>query len=283
MNKKVFITVMSALVLIMGLAACGRQSNEEQSVSQESAPAVSEELAIPLSKEEFEQMYSDPVRFKGRSVDFYAKVATDPSKESNAIYIQAYVDSKNSEKNTMIGYADSSLKVKEDDFIHVTGIVADEYVGENVYGEELTAPAIEADKIEKTDYATAVAPALKTIKVNKIVNQHGYVMTLQKVEFAEEETRFYLSIENKSKDTINFNFYHTKLIQGSKQFEPDDSYYGTDYPELQSDILPGVKTEGILRFERVDLSKGNLKMIAEGSSENYNLNFDPFKFIISTK
>lgn len=103
------------------------------------------------------------------------------------------------------------------------------------------------------------------------------------MEFAEEETRFYLSIENKSKDTINFNLYHAKLIQGSKQFEAEDSNYGTDYPELQSDILPGIKTKGILRFEGVDLSKGNLKMIAEGSSENYNLNFDPFKFIISTR
>jgi hypothetical protein len=47
-----------------------------------------------------------------------------------------------------------------------------------------------------TTYAEVVAPSEKTIKINESKDQHGYEVTIEKIEFANAETRVYLTINN---------------------------------------------------------------------------------------
>jgi hypothetical protein len=61
--------------------------------------------------------------------------------------------------------------------------------------------------------------------------------------------------------------------------EPSDNFE-SNYPKIQSDILPGVKTQGVVVFPKVPQS-GNLKVHFEGSSDNYDLEFQPFEYDIA--
>jgi len=221
-------------------------------------------------------MYSDPDKFKNRSVDFYAKIFIVPEKDDKGTYIQAYANNDDS-KNTLITIVDPKLDVKQDDVIHVVGTVNKEFEGENALGGTVNAPIILASKVEKTDYATAFAPAIKTIEVNKEINQHGYIIKLNKVELAEKETRLYIKINNTSKEKVSFYSFNANVVQGSKQFKESDNYDEV-VPELDSEILPGVDQEGVLIFEPVRVDGENLKIILDGTSDNYELNFDPFTF-----
>ena len=101
---------------------------------------------------------------------------------------------------------DPNVDVAMDDIIHVTGTVKDAFEGENALGGVITAPMILADSIEKTDYQTAFAPAKQTIELNAEQNQHGYKLTVQKVELADQE----LACTSKSpmKPTTKFTFTH---------------------------------------------------------------------------
>lgn len=233
-----------------------------------------------LSKDEFKQMFSDPDKFKGKKVDYYAKIFTEPEKDANGTYIQAFADPDNSTQNTLIQISDPNLDVKKDDIIHVIGIVEKRHDGQNAFGGSISAPVITASKIEKSDYATAFDPAIKTIDVNKEIDQHGYVIKLDKVEFGAKNTRAYLTITNNTNGNVMFSTYDSKATQGNKQFDKDDSY--GKYPELNTEILSGIKEEGVVVFKPLDANGKSVKLIFEGhSSSDYSLEFEPYTFEVN--
>jgi hypothetical protein len=101
---------------------------------------------------------------------------------------------------------------------------------------------------------------------------------LQIVEVAEDETRAYIKITNNSKEEISFYSFNSKIIAGTKQLEEDDHY---NYPEIPSEILPGVSVEGIVVFPSIKDEQGTAKFYFEGSSENYDIDIEPFIFEVS--
>ncbi|WP_411345801.1 hypothetical protein ACE3MZ_07350 [Paenibacillus sp. WLX1005] len=284
MKKFKGIGMFLSVVSIATLVACSDNISNTTAATNESESASTAEAVntTPLTSNEFDQMITNPLDFKGRTVEFYGKVFVNPEKDEQGTYLQVYADPKNNAKNIIVGIADPASTIKSDDYVHVKGVVKDKFEGENMMGGTVTAPVILSDSVKVVDYATAVAPALKTIDVNETKNQSGYKITVQKIELAESETRAYISIENSTQDTASFYAFNTKLVQGSKQYEQETNY-AAKYPELQSEILPGVKTEGIISFKTIDLNSGNLRLIAEGSTDDYSKQFKPFEFNISLK
>ena len=69
------------------------------------------------------------------------------------------------------------------------------------------------------------------------------------------------------------------MISGNQQLE-EASNYDANYPGVQSEILPGVTSEGIIAFPTLPES-GQVKVYLEGSSDNYELDFVPFEFDIT--
>jgi len=267
---------------VLVFSGCSSSTSERDPNQEENNTTQIQKTETPvfLTELEIEEMYTNPKAFKGKKYEFNAKVFTEPERDSDGVYFQAFADPANSEKNTIIGYPDPNFTVSNGDYIHVVGTVHDEFKGENLFGAKIVAPMILADEITIIDYVTAVAPAIKTVEVNQEIEQHGYIMKLQKIEFAEIETRVYIEITNNSSDTIYFHDFNAKLIQGNRQFETKHNFEA-DYKEIQSEILPGIKSDGILVFEPIDPAQGDIKLIAEGSSNNWELNFVPFEFVVS--
>lgn len=271
MKIKKIITIVCTTLIAVSLVGCGGAKE-----------STSNKNSKQLNKAEFEQMYSDVNKFKGDKVDFFAKVFIHPEKDAKGVCFQCYANN-NDKLNTVVGVNDAKLDVKEGDIVHVVGTVKDKFEGENALGGKITAPMIMADKVEKTDYAKAFAPALKTIKVDKEINQNGYIIKLNSVEIAEKETRVNLTITNNSKNKINFYSFNSKLTQGSKQIPEGEKDFDAKYKEIQSEIMPGVKEEGVVLFKAIDKNGDTLKFNFEGSSENYELQFKPFTFEVSLK
>ncbi|CAM3679513.1 DUF4352 domain-containing protein [Cytobacillus oceanisediminis] len=265
-------------ILLFSLAACGSESTSGSNEEKTNTKDEDKSSGKLLTKEEFEKMYTDPKKYKGSKVEFYAKVFVEPEKDDDGTYLQVYANN-NGERNTIVGIGDPDLDVKIDDVILVKGTVEDVFEGENALGGTITAPAIKAESIEKSDYATAFAPALKTVDVNKEIDQHGYIVKLNKIEVAESETRLYVKITNNTDTNISFYSFNAKVVSGNQQFEIQDNYEA-GYPEVQSDILPGVESEGIVVFPAIPDS-GTVKVLFEGSSENYELEFKPFEFEVT--
>ncbi|MCP3738497.1 DUF4352 domain-containing protein [Rossellomorea sp. BNER] len=278
--KKILLGIGLSTLLL--LAACGTEDASSGDNSSDNKKTEEKKSKGVVALEDFDKMYSDPTAYKGHSVEFTGKIFAEPEKDSDGTYIQVFAKPENSEQNIIVGIKDPDFKVQMDDYVKVNGIVKDTFEGENLMGGTIDAPVIEADSIEVVDYITAVSPTIKTIEVNQELEQHGYVVQVQKIELAENQTRVYLKVLNNSDTPISFYAHDAKLIVGNKQLE-EEYLYETGLPEIQSDILAGVESEGVITYPAIDPNTKTIKFHAEGYSENYDITIEPFTFDITAE
>ena len=237
-----------------------------------------DDTIIPMTGKEIKKLYSSTESFKNHYVELVGKVFTAPEYFDGGVCVQMFSDIENSENNTIVYIWDEDFEVKQDDYLRVVGKVGDIFTGTNAFGGEITAPTIDASECEIIDYKSAVAPTSKEIQVNQTKKQHGYAITVQKVELASSETRVYVKVDNKGSDSFTVYTFDAKIAQDGKQYSEQDNW-NADYPEIQTDLLVGNSTEGIITFPSID--EAPFKIYLEGHSENWNEDFKPFIFEVS--
>ncbi|PHA18680.1 DUF4352 domain-containing protein, partial [Bacillus toyonensis] len=71
--KKLFLSLICGSIILVSACSKETTSKEESSKGKntETQQTISEKV---LTKEEFEKMYSNPKEYKGKKIDFYARV-----------------------------------------------------------------------------------------------------------------------------------------------------------------------------------------------------------------
>ena len=135
------------LAMLLLLSGCGSSTPTDTS---------------PMSEDEITQMYSDPDSFKGRTLELYGRVFNEPEYDDDGVYFQMWGDPENGERNTIVACKDTSLKLQDDDYVHILGSVSGKHEGENALGSKITAPAIVADSVEVVTYQQAASALLRS-------------------------------------------------------------------------------------------------------------------------
>lgn len=273
MKKLVF---SSMLILSLGLAACG---NDEEKKEVSASNSTEETSKKTINDGDIAKLYTSPKNYKGYNYSFVGKVFITPEKDDDGVYLQVFADPQNSEYNTLVAFNDPNFEVSEGDYIKVDGVVKDEFSGENMMGGSVVAPLINAKSIEVLSYIDAVAPTIETLTSGEEIDQHGFVVKLDKIEFAKPHTRLYLTVTNNTQDKISFYSHNVKLVSNGTQLE-EETDYEANLPSIQSDILPGISTSGIITFPAMDSSITEIQVHAEGYSDNYDIDIKPFVFTI---
>lgn len=276
MKKNLFF--ITALIMTLILAACG--SEEAKSTEKEKTVETSGTTTNKTIEDgDVAKLFTSPKKFKGYNYSFVGKVFVTPEKDDDGVYLQVFADPKNSEYNTIVGFGDPNIEVAEGDYVKVDGVIEDEFEGENMMGGTVLAPVIQANSLEVLSYVDAVAPTVATLTTGDTVDQNGFVVKVEKIEFAEPHTRLYLTVTNNSNDNISFYSHSVKLVSNGSQYE-EEYDYEAGLPELQSDVLPGVSTSGVITFPAMDPAITELQVHAEGYSENYDIEIKPFVFTV---
>lgn len=237
--------------------------------------------AIRFTNENWGLALTDANNYQGAPVSLYGKIFLEPQVSADSVAFQMYTNNDATSGNTIV-IAPATLKVKQGDYVRIEGKVYDMFEGTNAFGAILRVPRIVATKIDIVSREQVVAPTLKTISVNKAVNQHGLVITLERVELAAQETRFYVKVENQSTEKASVYTFNTAIVQGTKQLK-EKILFDSGYPDLPSDMLPGIKAETVVVFEAVQPS-GSLKFIWDGPRlQDYNLDFKPYQWDVAIK
>ncbi|AHA30805.1 hypothetical protein [Exiguobacterium sp. MH3] len=283
--KKFFKIVLIVLAVLIGLLVLLVACSDSDTESGKGKSGTKSEIKSkgPLAEKDYEKMYTDPKKYKGYEVTVRGKVFSEPEKDEDGVYFQMYGDPENAEKNTMVA-ADTSLKIKSEQYVEVKGIVVDEFSGENAFGGEISAAGIRAESVKEISYIDAMAPTKKTIELNKVVDQHGLKVELQKVELADNQTRVFVKITNKTNVNATFFDSGSKLVVGNKQLETE--YLDSEesgLAEVQSDILPGIETEGVMIYPAVESGTTSMNLLIDASNDNYDIDFAPYTFEIPVK
>jgi len=230
-----------------------------------------------LSEAELKEMYSNPNKYKNRSVELIGEVFSSPEYDydKDAVYFQMITDIGNSETNTIVKYQ-GDIELKDGDFLRLQGTVFGEYEGQNAFGAILTGPQIVAESLEIISYQDAVSPTLQTIIPNEPTQiQFGYSVTIEKVELAKDETRVYIKVENGGNSKFSLYTSSSTIIQNGKQY--DEQYnYDADYPNVQTDLNVGISTEGIVSYPAIE--NADFQVVFEAHSDDYDEKIETFKF-----
>jgi hypothetical protein len=266
---RAFLIACASLVLVAAVAACGGSGTQAKGDTTKGggATTVAPESGEQFTRANWDVLNSDPEAHKGASVDVVGKIFLSPERDKDGTYFQMYVDPKNSEFNTVVASTDTGLKVSADDYVRVKGTVAGKLEGKNAFGGDVTAPVVKADSVEVVDALAAASPAIETLPPRR-QTKAGITITVEKVEFAEDETRAFLTVKNGSSAKFSFYGSSAKAVQGGRQYEPTFSM--AEYPELSSEIVPGAHTSGVILFPKMQPNAG-LDLHLEGYSANSNV------------
>jgi len=189
-----------------------------------------------------------------------------------------YTNAKANDGNTVV-VAAPSVKVKKDEYVRVEGTVVDMFEGTNAFGGKVTAPRVRGTTVQTITREEVIAPALKSHAALPTVAQHGLAITITKVELAESETRVYLKVVNRSTESASAYSHSIKLVQGSRQFEAKFSF-DTNYPQLASDLLPGIEADAIVLYDAVNAAEP-FRIVWDGPrTNNFRLQFQPYEWTV---
>lgn len=239
-----------------------------------------DDVIVPLTGRDVKAIYSSPQDYKNHVVEMAGVVFTAPEYVDGGVAVQMFSDINNHDNNTIVYILDDEFEVDEGEYLHIIGKIGDAFEGTNMMGGTVVAPTVYADEYEIIDYKDAVSPTLKEVTIEQTQEQSGYSICIQKVEFAENETRLYMKVDNQGSDTFYVYSFNGKIIQNGKQYE-EQSNWEADYPEVQSELLPGTSSEGIIVFPAID--EENFTFVIDAHSDNWREEIELFSFDISVQ
>lgn len=112
------------------------------------------------------------------------------------------------------------------------------------------------------------------------MQNQGFQVTLDKIEFGEESTRAYVTLTNNTDRGVSFYTFDAKILQGSMQADYLEDSYAYYEEEPQAELRPGVKTQGVVPFEPVD-PNGPFELRIPWASNNYSMTTRPVVFQVT--
>jgi hypothetical protein len=243
-----------ALVIVVGLMVGVPPSSSEVQKIMENPEAQA--VATPahqtprFTDSNVATLYASPNFYKGALVDITGKVFLAPDRDGSRTGFQMWQAGKTDfDRNTLV-YSDRHdlTTYASGDCVRVVGKNIGTLSGENAFGATLNLPAIEASDVSMADCETVVYPPIKEIASGESKFSNGITVTLDKVVFAEEHTRVYLTIANGQAEKIYFMSTSAKAFQGNKQFETAYAF-DADFPDIEYEIYPAIEETGVIIFE----------------------------------
>lgn len=242
-----------------------------------SASAVSEPTET-FTRENYGELFSDPDAHKGAAVNVTGQILGAPEQDSGQVYFQMFADPENVEWNTVVA-GDDPGDLAADDYVRVRGSVQGSFEGENAFGSKVLAVAVEEASIEEIEPMEAVDPTRKTFTVGRTDTDQGFSVTVEKIEFAKNSTRVYVTARNNTGRRADFYLFDAGIVQGSTQID-QETPFEYEVEEPQENLQPGVVTNGVVSFGPADPDEP-FDLRFEWSSYNYNINPKPLVFQIT--
>ena len=198
--KKKLLTLLVIGTMSLSMTACGSSSDSGNSAAPNTSSAPEQEKEVV----DISSVTSDPDACKGKYVTFYGIVSQADESDDQYFY-QVYTDTDYN--NSVLVYAPKDLvsdTISNDDFINVIAKVDGAYSGQTVMGVDTTWAKLTAENIEKSSYIDTFGKAHTAWDFqDQVIEQQGINVAVTKVEFADNETRIYVTATNNSEDTVN--------------------------------------------------------------------------------
>ncbi len=217
----------------------------------------------PVFVELTNEVYTNAKDYKGYHINIKGQVFQVMSDNGNVKGIQIWLDPDTCAQNVMIYYS-TDVEVKQGDYVMCSGYIDSVTEYKNAYDAKLFAPLVISSDLKKSTYMEVVAPTIAKITPENLKQEkYGYSISIEKIEFAEKETRIYTTVTNNGKSLLYFG--DAVIVQEGKQYNSTDNY-DADYEEIPYEVVKGVSCSGIIVFPTI--STNDFELTIDVHSEN---------------
>lgn len=237
-----------------------------------------DENGQPMFVELTDEVYTNADKYLGYYVNIKGKVFQNLGDNGEIKGVQVWIDPDNCEQNLMIHYTTDG-SYKDGDYVICTGYIKEIRTYTNTYGTELSVPLIYSTDLRSASYIEVMAPTVSTITPENLTyEKYGYSITVDKIEFAENETRLYMTATNNGSATMYVDADSSVIVQEGNQYNSETNYEA-DYEEVPYNLSKGTTASGIVAFPAI--TDGEFEYVIEMHSDNFDERFETVTFKIS--
>ena len=265
MKKKLLVSVLLLAMVSSVLTGYGGEEKQEEP-----------EEIVYLEESEIDSLFTNPDEYAGKYVKLSGQLLDAPETDGEITAIQAWHDIENYSQNFII-QTDAADGIENQDYVWVDGKIDGTFSGENAFGGSVECPLIVDATVTKGSYMEIVVPTIAEITPAASQDQNGIVVTVDKVEYAENETRVYVTINNGTDYNFSCGTYSAKLLIDGKQIDQDNMsqtlYNSPELSELSYEVMAGTSSSGTLIFPAIEQGVAFQFILPDAYSENYDLMF----------
>lgn len=263
--------ILPIIFIILGVVVAMYFSN----YSNDASPKYNDDgTPTYISDYNYDSLWDDADQYKGYFIDLVGEVVTTVNDNNNK-YVQIYCDPDYFEKNTIVLYnTDDDYDAFE--YIKVTGYINGNTSYKAVSGKILTAPLITATKIERTSSYEADYPTIKSVVyTDKSITKNNITVAITKVDFAQKQTRVYLTIKNDNEDTFEIGKDESYIKQNGIEYDNKDVTL-INFDKLDSRVYNGDTITGVLTYPNIESYTFNydIKLYQITIDDAIDFNFD---------
>lgn len=222
------------------------------------------------------EVYTNAKKYLGYHIEIKGQVFQVMGDNGKTKGIQIWLDPDTCEQNLMIYYS-TDVEVKQGDYIKCTGYIDSVTKYKNAYDAELHVPLVISKDLEKATYIEVMSPTVECITLENVKQeQFGYSIAINKVEFAEKETRIYATATNNGKALMTIG--DAVIVQGGKQYNSETNH-DAEYEEIPYEVVKGVTCSGIIVFPTIN--NEDFELTISVHSDDYDEELADFVFKIT--
>lgn len=230
----------------------------------------------PVFVELTNEVYTNAKKYKGYHINIKGQVFQVMSDNGKVKGVQIWLDPDTCEQNMMI-YYNTDVEVKQGDYIICSGYIDSVTEYKNAYDAKLYAPLVISSDLVKATYIDVMSPTTAKITPENLKQEkYGYSVSIDKIEFAEKETRVYATVINNGKALLYFG--DAVIVQEGKQYNSTDNYEA-EYEKIPYEVVKGVSSSGIIVFPTI--STNDFELTIDVHSDDYDEEIDKFVFKVS--
>ena len=250
------LVVLFLFVLIIG--ASGGSNKPSEKYKNVSVEEIKQNTVENLN---YEELFRNNSQYVGKIVHYVGKIIQAQENSNNSYTLRVNVTEKEHglwEDDLFLNYEGERLL--ENEIVEFWGEVKGVKKYTTVLRTSRSIPEITVLHLEilKDYVGGGTTPIKKTVEVGKTDTQHGFSVTLNKIELTDKQTRIWLTVKNDSKYKISFYTNSAKLVQSGKQFERE--YVYEQKQELPTEYLPNVEAKGVIVFPAIN-ETGNVRFV----------------------
>ena len=239
-----FWSLLTVVVVAFTLMAC----RVPQFVS-ENEMAESGILSEVVTNRDWPSLHTNPHQVVGRRVDLRARVYAPAIVDAEGTVFCAWVDFDNDQLPAQFRVPSAVPDFVGDEFIWVVGTVTRVTTSDDWCSPDASLQ-IDVDRLLVTDRVGA-RPAVFVVPVDQTLEQHGVRVTLDRVEFAAEELRVFVTIENPRNEMFTAFATGLRIEIGTVEI-PATVPIGVGIEAPRGRVRPGTVERGGFQFPPLD-------------------------------